>query len=322
MDRRRLMQAAASIAAFSWAGRALAQDYPSRPVRFLMGVAAGSVPDVIIRQIAEPLSPLLGQPVVVENRPSAGGIIALEALRSSPPDGHTLSLVHSGQMSVAPSLFAKLPYDPARDFAHVGILFRGVQVLVAHPSVQARTLGELITLARSRPGTLRYGSPATGSPNHLSMELLNEAAGIGLQHIPYRGPAALLAVLSGEVELMLEGLEPLLPHLREGRLKPLAVGGTRRLAALPELPTFAEQGVQGIGSSWLGVVAPPGTPDGIIERLNRDLATVMRSDAIRQSFAVSGREIEPGTPAAMRATIAAEIPQWREVVRRAGITPT
>jgi tripartite-type tricarboxylate transporter receptor subunit TctC len=322
MNARRRSMLISALTTFAGAGTlpAWAQTFPFQPVKFLLGSAAGSVPDVLTRQIAERLAPLLGQPVIVENRPSAGGIVALEAVRASTPDGHTLSLVHTGNMSVAPSLFERLPYDTVKDFAHVGILFRGVQVLVAHPTVKASSLADLVALAKAQPGALRYSSPGNGTPTHLSMEQFNAVAGTRIEHIPYKGTAAHFAVLSGEVGLMLEGLEPLLPHIRDGRLKALAVGGPQRLAMLPDVPTFDEQGVKGIGTTWLGVVAAARTPAPVVARLNRDLTAVMRMPEIRDRFEAVGRLITPGTPEEMTALIRDEIPLWRDIVKRAHIT--
>ena len=307
------------LCALGFDRQAYAQAYPARAVKFILGVAPGSVPDVATRQIAEKLAPLLGQAVIVENRPSAGGIVALEALKISSPDGYTLSFVHVGNMSVAPSLFPRLPYDTATDFAPVGIFWRGVQLLVVNPNVKARNLAELIALARSSPGSLRYSSPGNGTPTHLGMEQLKHSAGIDIQHIPYKGPAATLAVLSGEVDLLLEGVEPLLAHVRAGRLQPIAMGGSQRLAVLPEVPTFEELGLHGIGSTWLGVIAPLGTPPAVIARLNRDLTAAVQSAEIRRIFEPAGRLITPGTPDEMAATIRDEIPRWREIVQRAQI---
>lgn len=299
---------------------ARAQAYPVRPVRFILGVAPGSVPDVATRQIADKLALLLGQPVIVENRPSAGGIVALEALKASPPDGYTLSFVHVGNMSVAPSLFPRLPYDTSRDFAPVGIFWRGVQLFVVNPELKATTFAEVVKLAKANPGRLRYSSPGNGTPTHLGMEQLKHAASIDIQHIPYKGPASLLAALSGEVDMILEGVEPLLPHVRAGRLRPLALGGAQRLAVLPEVPTFEELGQPGIGTIWSGVVAPLGTPPAVIARLNRDLTSAIQSPEIRRSFEASGRLITPGTSEQMATTIREELPRWREVVQNANIT--
>jgi tripartite-type tricarboxylate transporter receptor subunit TctC len=319
--RRRLLGRAAAAVLTTWvpARWAHAQAYPARPVKFILGVASGSVPDVATRQIADKLAPLLGQAVIVENRPSAGGIVALEALKASPPDGYTLSFVHVGNMSVAPSLFARLPYDTTKDFAPVGIFWRGVQLLVVSPVLEVTSLAELIALAKASPGRLRYGSPGNGTPTHLGMEQLKHAADIDIQHIPYKGPASLLAVLSGEVDLLLEGVEPVLPHVRAGRLRPIALGGGQRLAVLPDVPTFEERGQHGIGSIWSGVVAPPATPPAVIARLNRDLTTAIQSADIRRIFEPAGRLITPGTPDEMAATIRDEIPRWREVVQHARI---
>lgn len=312
--------AAASILAMARTRTVHAQAYPARPIKFILGVAPGSVPDVTTRQIADKLAPLLGQAIIIENRPSAGGIVALEALRISAPDGYTLSFVHVGNMSVAPSLFAHLPYDTTKDFAPVGIFWRGVQLLVVNPSVPATALAELVKLAKARPGRLRYSSPGNGTPTHLGMEQWKHAAGIDIQHIPYKGPASLQAVVSGEVDMLLEGVEPLLPYVRAQRLVPIALGGAQRLAILPEVPTFAELGQQGIGTIWSGVIAPLGTPQQVIARLNRALKTAIESPDLRLAFESAGRLITPGTPADMAATIRDEVPRWREVVQQAQIT--
>ena len=204
-------------------------DAPSGVLRILLGSAPGSVMDVAARQIGEALASQTGQAVVVDNRPSAGGIVALEALRASPPDGHTLSLVHAMQMSAAPALFPRLPYDPLTDFAPIGILFRGPQVLTVNPRVGARTWPDLLRILKARPGAYCYSTPGNGMPQHLTMEQLKAAAGVDIQHIPYRGPAATTAVLAGEVDLMLEGVMPVLPHLRAGSLHAIALGGSQRI---------------------------------------------------------------------------------------------
>lgn len=312
--------AALVLLAISPSRNARAQAYPTRPIKFILGVAPGSVPDIATRQIADKLAPLLGQAVVVENRPSAGGIVALEALRTSLPDGYTLSFVHVGNMSVAPSLFQHLPYDTTKDFAPVGIFWRGVQLLVVNPAVQPRSLGELVKLAKASPGRLRYSSPGNGTPTHLGMEQWKHAEGIDIQHIPYKGPASLQAVVSGEVDMLLEGVEPLLSYVRARRLVPIALGGAQRLAVLPDVPTFGELRQQGIGTIWSGVIAPLGTPPEVIARLNRDLKTAIESPDLRLAFESAGRLITPGTPADMAATIRDEVPRWREIVKQAQIT--
>lgn len=298
-----------------------AQSFPAKPLRIVLGGAPGTVIDVAARQIADKLAPLLGRAAIVDNRPSAGGIVALEAVKNSPPDGYTLGLVHMAQMSVAPSLFEHLPYDTVDDFAHVGILWRGPQVLVVNAGVAASSLAELTTMALARPGQLRYGSTGNGTPTHIIMEQFKLAAGVDIQHIPYKGPAAHLAILRGEVDVLLEGLAPLLAHIRAGKLKALAVSGTQRLAALPEVPTFEERGIAGIGTVWVGVIAPRDTPPPVVAQLNRALRQIVESPDIRALFEGAGRNVTPGTPDEMKATIRDEIPRWRDVVRRAQIKP-
>lgn len=321
---RRLGMAWRVVAAAAIIGKAGAQappvqPYPCELVRFVHGGAPGTISDVALRQITERLAPLLGRPVIVDNHNSAGGILALDLLKHSKPDGCTLSLVNFAQMSVAPSLFKTLPYSTLDDFAPVGILWRGPQVLVVNASVPAESLSALLAVARSQPGRLRYGSPGTATPTHVLMERFKLAAGVDMPHIPYRGAAVYTAVLGGEVELTLDGLAPLMAHIRSGRLRALAVSGARRVAQLPEVPTFQEQGIPGINSVWVGVVAPKATPPALIARLNAALASAVESPQVRSLFEAAGRDIEPSSPQEMRAVLADEIPRWREVVRRAHI---
>jgi len=290
-------------------------------VRILVGSAAGSVMDVAARQIGEVFASQTGQAVVIENRPSAGGIVALEALREAAPDGRTLSLVHAMQMSAAPGLFPHLPYDPLVDFAPLGVLFRGPQVLTLNPAVEASSWPELLRLLKAHPGKYRYSTPGNGTPQHLTMELIKSTTGIDVQHIPYRGPAATLGVLSGEVDLMLEGVMPVLPHILAGKLRAVALGGLQRVAALAEVPTFHELGVAGIGTVWIGMVAPKATPDDVVQRLNAELSRAVNTPALRAAFESTGRIVSPGSPAEMSSTIRSETPVWRAIVQRARITP-
>lgn len=289
-------------------------------MRILVGAAPGTAMDVVARQIGDALSKN-GTAVIVDNRPSAGGILALQALREAPPDGQTLSLVHAMQMGAAPSLFPKLPYDPAVDFAPVGILLRGPQVLVVNPAVPASNWLELSALLKAQPGRYRYSTPGNGSPQHLTMEQIKAAIGVDVGHIPYRGPAATTAVLGGEVELMIEGIGSVLPHIRAGTLRAIAVGGPQRVPLLAEVPTFSELGVAGIGTVWIGMVAPKATPPAVVQGLNDALSRVVQSTTLRNAFESVARIVSPGSPAEMAATIRAETIVWREVVQRAHIAP-
>ncbi|MFN9774207.1 MAG: Bug family tripartite tricarboxylate transporter substrate binding protein [Burkholderiales bacterium] len=301
------------------AGASRAQTFPARPIRILAGVAAGSSPDGVLRQVAQMVGAAVGQPVVVENRPGANGILALEALKGSAPDGYTIAMVAFSQMSVNPSLIAKLPHDPVQDFAHIGIFWRGPQLLSTNAAVPMSSLSELLASARARPGQLRYGSAGNGSPGHLFMEQVKLAAGVEVQHIPYKGPSVVVAGVSGEVDLLVDGVSPQLPHVRSGKLKPLAVSGSQRLGVLPDVPTFDELGIPGIGTVWLGFVAPRGTPAPIVTRLNQELRRAVDSPEFRSASEGFGRLVTPGSPEAMTATIRDEIVRWREVVQRAQI---
>lgn len=302
-------------------GAGLAQTFPSRPIKVLTGVAAGSSPDGVLRQVVQTISASVGQPVVVENRPGANGILALEALKVSAPDGYTIAMVAFSQMSVNPSLMASLPHDPLQDFAPIGIFWRGPQLLSASATGTVSSLGELLAAAKASPGQLRYGSAGNGSPGHLFMEQMKMVAGVSVQHIPYKGTAAVVAGVSGEVDLLVDGVSPQLPHIRSGKLRPLAVSGSQRLGVLPDVPTFEELGIQGIGTVWLGFVAPRDTPAPIVMRLNQELRRAVNSPEFRSASEGFGRLVTPGTPEAMSATIRDEIPRWRAVVQRAQIKP-
>lgn len=299
-----------------------AAGFPSKPVRILVSSPPGGFPEVAARQLAHQLAPALGQPVLVESKPGAGGILMMETTAKSPPDGSTLALCSMGELAVNPSLYERLPYDPIRDFAPVILLFSGPQLLLAHPTFPASSVPELIRLAQAQPGKLLYGSSGIGFPPHLFTEQLKAIVGIDLVHVPYKGsPAAITGLLAGEVSVMMEGTDLVLSHVKAGRMKALAVNRDARLAALPDVPTLDEAGVPGMARAWVGIIAPAGTPRAVVDRLNREFARALESPEIRAYYEEAGRVTLAGSPDAMAERIRNDIPKWRELVKRIGIQP-
>src|SRR5438309_5497971 len=300
-------------------GQSIAQSFPSRLVR-IISATPGSILDIVARQLADKLSPALGQPVIVENKPS--GIMMMEAVAKSVPDGHSMVVTNFSMLAVIPHMFERPPYDPLKDFAPVILLYKAPLVLTAHPSVPANSLPGLIRLAKAQPGRLTYSSSGNGQPPHVYTELFKFNAEIDLLHVPYKGAAAATAaLLAGDVNVNMESVSGVLMHAKSGRIRALAVSGEKRIAALPEVPTFTEGGVPGIGESWVGIVASAGTPRDVILRLNREIAKALESQDIKAYYDTAGRTIVASSPDAFAAIIREEIPKWREVVKRAGITP-
>ena len=300
-------------------GQSLAQNFPSKPVR-IIGSPPGSILDVVARQLADKLAPALGQPVIVESRPSP--ITMMDAAAKSAPDGHTMVVASFTMLTVIPHMYERPPYDALRDFAPVILLYKAPLLLIAHPSLPANSVPELIRLAKTQPGKLTYSSSGNGQPPHVYTELFKFNSGIDLLHVPYKGgPPSVAAVLAGEVNLNMESASGVIPHVKSGRIKALAVTGDKRIASLPDVPTFGEGGVPGIGESWVGIVAPAGTPREVILRLNREIAKTLESQDIRAYYDTAGRTIVASSPDAFAAIIREEIPKWREVVKKAGITP-
>ena len=315
LDRRQVFAALAVLAALVPMA-ASAAEYASAPIRLINESVPGGALDVAARQIARRLGAALGQPIVVEARPAASRTSALEAPKASAPDGYTLSMVHIAQLSAAPVLHPELPYDLQRDFSPIGIVFREPRLLVVHPDVDATNFAGLVELSkRVAPGSLNCATPAVGSPSHILMEKLKAAIGADFTHIPYRGLAASIAVFKGEVELLLEGTATLGVHLHAGRLRALAVTGSRRLTALPDVPTFEELGIRGMDDAWVGVIAPARTPRHVIERLNAELGRVMREPDLLANYEALGRLVGVTSPAQMQAAIREEIPRWTRVIR-------
>jgi tripartite-type tricarboxylate transporter receptor subunit TctC len=313
-----------SMLPFGWMPLAEAQSpdwTPTKPVRIIAG-AAGGILDVAARQLAEKMAPHLGQPVIVENRPGAGGIATMEATAKSAPDGHTVGIASFVELVVNPWMFERLSYDPVRDFAPVTILFASPLLLAAHPSIPANSLAELVGMSRAKPGTLFYGTSGVARPPHIYGERLKSQTGILMTHVPYKGGAPLVAaMLSGEVPIGFEGAAGLLAHVKAGKLKPLAVTGDTRMAALPGVPTFAEGGVEGMGMPWVGIVAPAGTPKPAVARLQQEFARALAAPEIRAANALAGRTTLATTPEKFSEVIRRELPEWRSVIKTAGIKP-
>lgn len=296
-----------------------AATWPSRPLRVLAG-GVGSVTDIRARWLAPRLSAALGQQVVVENLPGAGGnLSAIEVARSA-PDGHTLLVLHQGTAAINPHLYAKPGYDPLTELLPVTRFGHGSLLLSVHPSVPARSVAELLTLGRDKPGGLNYGSPGMGTPPHIAAELFLRQTGMKATHVPYRSGGALMAaLLSGEVSWSMEGLTGQLPHVRGGALRPLAVTGARRSASLPEVPTIAEAGVAGYAyEGWTGFAVAAGTPAPVVDRLQREIARIAATDECREWFALSGAEAGILTPAEMAELVRAEHARFGKLIRDAG----
>src|SRR6267378_1599815 len=314
--KRSIVAIAAAIAAVTLAH---AQSYPARVVKIVSPFAPGGPGDLLPRAIAAGLSPLLGQPVIVENRPGATTIIAMQAVAKAPPDGYTLIFTSVTSLAINVSAFRNLPYDAVRDFAPIALCFTTPLYLVVHPGVPAKTVGELIALAKSRPGKLSFGSGGNGTSNHLAGELFKAMAGVDMQHVPYKsaGPA-MTGVIAGHIDLMFGSGG--LTEARAGKVRVLAVTSARRSSAAPELPTMQEAGLPGYESTlWFGILAPAHTPAAIVRRLSDDINKVLGGPNIRERF--NTVDVTPSTPEEFAAFIEREIPKWRRVFEAAKIEP-
>lgn len=274
--------------------QAQAANYPSKPVRVIVPFAVGSTSDALSRMLAQKLSEAWGHQAIVDNRAGAGGTIGTDAVAKATPDGYTI-LVAAGSHTINPSMYSKLPFDTAKDFAPVAMLGSAPLLIVAHPSLPASNIRELIALAKSKPGSLNYASGGSGSPSHLVMELFNSKAGIKIVHVPYKGGGQVLtAILSNEVQLTPGGQIALMPHVKAGKLKAIATTGDKRTSATPDIPTVAESGLPGFSmGGWWGVLAPAATPKDILAKLHGDVMRAMQSPDIRAKFATDG--IVPST---------------------------
>ena len=304
---------------------AYAQDrataYPVKTIRIIAGSAPGGAVDFIARVAAQKLTEAFGQPAVVEQRTGASGSIAGEYVAKSPPDGYTLSSGSMATLCVVPHLYAKVGYDSVKDFAPITIVAASIFVFDVHPSLPARTLKELIALAKTQQGKLTFGTAGAGSVSHLGIEMLKSMAKIDLLHIPYKGVApAMVALLGGETALMYDPVLTSLPHVRSGRIRALAVGDTRRSPQMPDVPTVAEAGVPGFeASSWFGLLAPAGTPREVIARLHAALVKGIGEKETAQRLSSQGMDPVLNTPEQFAERIRSDLPRWGKLIRASGI---
>jgi tripartite-type tricarboxylate transporter receptor subunit TctC len=316
---------AVAIAWLLAGGAALAQSgdaaWPDRPLKLIVPFPAGSSTDIIARLLGQRLATKLGQQVVIENRVGASGSIGADAVAKAAPDGYTLGIATASTHALAMSLNTNLPYDPVKDFAPVGMIGGQPYALVIYPGLGPKTLGELIALPKTKPGTLNYGSAGVASLAHLAAALFANQAGISLTHVPYKSSAqSVTDMIAGRLDMQFATIAPTLANIRDGKLRALATSGAKRSAALPDVPTVAESGLPGYEAVlWVAMVTPAGTPTAITTRLNRELNDVLKAADTREALAAQGVEAEPGTPEAVTQRIKTDIDKWRGVVAKSGI---
>ena len=303
-------------------GAAPAQPYPSKPIRFVVPYVAGGAGDIFARTIGQKLAEALGVQVVVDNRPGANGIIGMEIVAKSPPDGHTIVMGNSAPFVLNPSLYAKLPYDPVKDFAPVTQGTRYPYVLIVHPSVPAKSVAELVELAKKRPGQLQFGSTGNGSANHIAGEMFKRMARINIVHVPYKGSAAALAdVLAGQISTMFDTAITTLPQRAAGKVRALAVTAAKRTPQMPDVPALAELGFEGYDiTSWQAILAPGGTPRPIVDRLYQETAKALKmADVIDRLATQGGNELVGSTPDEFARLIRSEIAYYAKFIKEADI---
>lgn len=319
----RSLCAAALIAAVpaSTAAAAERADYPSRPIRLVVPFVAGGSTDIIARVVGQKLAEQWGKQVVVDNRPGANGVIAMEIVARAVPDGYTLVLGYIANLGTAPALNPKLPYDPIKDYAPISHIASAPSIGVVHPGVPAKNLQELIALARAKPESVSFGSAAVGSIGHLSGELINRMAGVRMQHVPYKGGGqAVTDVLAGQIQMVIIGMTAVTPHVRAGRLRPILMTGAKRSFAFPDVPTVAEQGFPGFAAdAWYGLLAPAKTPRAIVDQLNAAVVRIVALPESKERLAAVGFEIVGSSPEAFAKLIREDIPKWNKVVREGAI---
>jgi tripartite-type tricarboxylate transporter receptor subunit TctC len=314
------MRTALFIIALLGACTAQAQTYPSRPVRLVVPFPAGSTPDIVGRALGQKLAAAWGQPVIVDNKPGAGANIGTAEVAKAAPDGYTLLIGSNGPIAINKTLYAKLPFDPDRDLRPISLLAAAPQILAVHPGVPASDLKQLIDYARANPDKLAYGSVGAGSASHLTMELLKSQARISLVHVPYKGfPPVVTDLMSGQIQATFAIVPAVLPQIRAGKLKALAVTSEKRTALAPDIPTVSEQGLpQFDATAWQGLLCPAGTPPDTIERISRETQKAMHAADLRELLGKQGFEVIGSTPQEFAAFIRAESAKWGAVVKATG----
>ena len=318
---RTLLTSTLAVAVLAFAPAAFAQTYPTKPVRLIVPFPPGGGVDFMGRVVGQELGKRLGQPVAIDNRAGANGIVGLEALKSAPPDGYTIGAASAGPLAVNPFIYAKLPHDVLRDFTHISMMVNFPLLLVSHPSLPVRNVKDLVALARAQPGQISYSSPGSGNSGHLAAELFNSMGKVKILHVPYKGTApAVVAVLSGEAQLTWSSIPTILPHVRSGRVRALGVGNAKRVPSLPEFPTVAESGLPGFEAySWGGMIGPANMPAPIVQRLNRDIAESLKQKEVADRMLAEGTVPQSSTPEEFTAYIRSELRKWGDVVKMANI---
>ena len=300
---------------------AQAQGYPNRPIRFIVPFPPGGNLDFVARTIQPKLQDSLGQPVVIENRGGAGGIVGAEYASKQPADGYTIFLGNTGTLGIYPAVYPKLPYDPVKDFAAVGLTSTNAVLAAIHPSVPAASLAEFVAYVKANPGKVAAGVAGSGSLLHFATELLKTQAGLDMLVVPYKGSApAVTDLLGGQVQLLIDAPPVTMTHVKAGKLRAIAVTGTKRLSTLPEVPTFAEAGYPGVDASgWQGVAVPAGTPAEPIRRLSEAVAKAVSQPDVRERFASQGLDAAPSTPEQFATHIRSEVEKWTRLARASNI---
>jgi tripartite-type tricarboxylate transporter receptor subunit TctC len=298
--------------------------YPNKPVHLIVPFSPGGASDLTGRTLGQKMSELLGQPVIVENKPGANGVVGIEFVAKAAPDGYTLLLTDRGSLTVNPSLYSKLPYDPLKDFSYIGIATDGPYVLVVNPKLNVKTIAELVALSKAKPGTISYASYGVGSMAQLDLEAFNQKMGTDMLHVPYKGagPAA-QAVVAGEVGVTIAAVPAVQGFIKDGRLRALAVGSDKRFAVLPDVPTMAEAGASTdiLVATYFALLAPAGTPPAIVAKLNAEMKKALTDPAVAERLAGAGLIPNGSTPEAMASSIKVDVPRFAELVKKIGIKP-